>query len=152
MAGTGDEEHGMAVQAETGAAQQPAGERRRAQLARAWDLLSKALLVAVFTTFTVAHFNDWRTTGEATGAGLVAQEALTAFLFLIRRTPRRTSTAPKDWLLAFGGSFIILLARPTAHPLWGLNPLAVALQWLGLIGCVLALGVLGRSFGVVAAD
>ncbi|HZQ38676.1 MAG TPA: methyltransferase, partial [Dehalococcoidia bacterium] len=66
--------------------------------------------------------------------------------------PRRSSTAPKDWLLAFGGSFIILLARPAGHPLWGLNGVAVALQWAGLVGCVLALGVLGRSFGVVAAD
>lgn len=142
----------MAIQVETAGAERASIERRHDALAHLWDLASKVLLVAIFTVFTIAHFMNWQKTGEATGAGLVAQEALTALLFLVRRTPRRTSTAPKDWILAFGGSFLILLARPTAHAIWGLNPAAVVLQWVGLVGCVLALGVLGRSFGVVAAD
>ncbi len=142
----------MAMQTSTARADAAASDRRRAARARAWDLASKVLLVAVFTVFAVAHYQHWRTTGEATGLGLVLQEALTALLFLVRRTPRRTSTAPTDWLLATGGSFAILLARPASHALWGLDAVAIVLQWAGLVGCLLALGVLGRSFGVVAAD
>ncbi|HLZ70396.1 MAG TPA: methyltransferase [Dehalococcoidia bacterium] len=142
----------MALQTEPPRTPTAAPEPRRLTHTRAWDLASKALLVAVFTVFAAAHFQHWRTTGTATGLGLVLQEALTAFLFLVRRAPRRTSAAPWDWLLAFGGSFLILLVRPSGHPLWGLDAVAIALQWAGLVGCLLALGVLGRSFGVVAAD
>lgn len=125
---------------------------RRDGLAFVWDIGSKLLLVTVFVVFAIAHFSKWRSTGEPTGLGLVMQEGLVAALFLLRRPPRRSSRALTDWLLAVTGSFLILAVRPTGSPLFGLRNVYLVIQLAGLVGVVASLGVLGRSFGIVAAD
>jgi protein-S-isoprenylcysteine O-methyltransferase Ste14 len=116
------------------------------------SFLLNALLVVLFLGFAYANLLRWHDTGRPVGLGVVLLEAFTAFLFLIRRSPRATSERPLAWLVAFLGAFTMLAARPVAHPDAG--PLAVfeVLQIVGFGVVVVALGSLGRSFGIVAAD
>ena len=117
-----------------------------------WRVLSTAALVSLFVVFAIAHFQRWQSEGSVRGLGLVLDQALLATLFLLRRPARRVTGAPLDWLLALGGTWLVLALRPGGQPLLGLNLLYLALQVVALAGTLLALGVLGRSFGVVAAD
>jgi protein-S-isoprenylcysteine O-methyltransferase Ste14 len=77
-------------------------------------------------------------------------EAWVAVLFLIRRPTERVSRNVLAWVAAPIGSFAMLLARPIGG---GLPQLPCeALQLVGVGVALVSLGVLGRSFGLVAAN
>jgi protein-S-isoprenylcysteine O-methyltransferase Ste14 len=121
-----------------------------AALRRGARLASQAGLVALFAAFAYANFNHWRTTGRPSGLGTTALEGWAAFLFLVRRPPREVSLSRLAWVAAPIGSFAMLFARPHGG---GLTPaVAEALQLAGLVLALASLGVLGRSFGLVAAN
>ena len=117
-----------------------------------WRCVSTSLLVTLFLVFAFAHFSAWRKTGDLNGLGLVADEAVLAVLFLVRRPARRTSSAPVDWLVAIAGTWLVLLLRPAPHPVPGMGLVGAGIQFVGLAGAVVSLATLGRSIGVVAAD
>src|SRR5258708_11673401 len=81
------------------------------------------------------------------GVAFLAEQAWFVIAFLIRRPARSVATTGGPWLLAAGGSFGGLLMRPSgAHPAWGVTA-GLALQLLGLVIAVAALGTLGRAVG-----
>jgi protein-S-isoprenylcysteine O-methyltransferase Ste14 len=79
-------------------------------------------------------------------------EGFTAFLFLTRRSPQATSHRPLAWIAAGLGAFAMLGARPVAHPDGGPFALLEVVQLIGFGVVIVALGTLGRSFGIVAAN
>jgi protein-S-isoprenylcysteine O-methyltransferase Ste14 len=86
------------------------------------------------------------------GAVLVVEQTWVVVAYLVRRPTRAVSRRPGDWLLAFGGTFGVVLLRPVgAHPQWGLN-VGLAMQLFGLLICIASFFSLGRSFGFAAAD
>jgi protein-S-isoprenylcysteine O-methyltransferase Ste14 len=113
--------------------------------------VATAALVLLCVLFAWANFSSWRTTGRPTGLGSTILEAWTAALFLVRRQPLAVSGTPLAWLAAPVGSFAMLLARPGGT---GGIPHAIAepVQLVGLATALVSLGVLGRSFGIVAAN
>jgi protein-S-isoprenylcysteine O-methyltransferase Ste14 len=113
--------------------------------------LLTALLVTLFVGFAYSNFVRWRDTGHPVGLGSVLLEAMTAFLFIVRRPPQETSARPLAWLSAPVGAFAMLLGRPVADPSSGPFWLFEALQLVGFGLAMVGLGFLGRSFGVVAA-
>lgn len=128
------------------------GTRRSEARWDVWNIASTVALAALVLTFALAHFARWQSSGELIGLGLVVEEVLVAVLFLLRRSSVRTSRSPLDWLVAAGGSWLILTVRPAGHAFLGLQGLYLALQLIGLAGVVASLTTLGRSFGIVAAD
>jgi protein-S-isoprenylcysteine O-methyltransferase Ste14 len=120
--------------------------------ARRRSLLLNALLVALFLAFAYANLNRWHETGRPVGLGAVLLEGFTAVLFIARRTPLATSRRPLAWIAALLGAFTMLAARPVSSPDGG--PLAVfeIVQLVGFGIVIVALGTLGRSFGIVAAN
>jgi protein-S-isoprenylcysteine O-methyltransferase Ste14 len=112
----------------------------------------KAALVLLFLGFAYANFARWHDTGRPVGLGATLLEAFTACLFVIRRPPLATSGRPVAWVSASIGAFAMLGARPVANPHAG--PLAAfeVLQLAGFAIVLVALGALGRSFGIVAAN
>jgi protein-S-isoprenylcysteine O-methyltransferase Ste14 len=115
-------------------------------------ILLQATLVALFLGFGYANFARWHDTGKPVGLGATLLEAFTALLFVIRRPPLATSARPLAWISASVGAFAMLGARPVAHP--DVGPLAAMelVQLAGFAIVLIALGVLGRSFGIVAAN
>jgi protein-S-isoprenylcysteine O-methyltransferase Ste14 len=72
--------------------------------------------------------------------------------YLVRRPARVVTRRFRDWLLAFGGTFLPVLLRPDgAHLKWGLE-WGLALQFCGVAICLCSFLALGRSFGFAAAD
>jgi protein-S-isoprenylcysteine O-methyltransferase Ste14 len=117
---------------------------------RSGDVLSRALLVALFLAFAWSNFAHWRSTGHASGLGVTVLEAWVAVLFLIRRPTEKVSRSLLAWVAAPIGSFAMLLARPDGG---GLPQLPCeALQLAGVVVALVSLGTLGRSFGLVAAN
>lgn len=114
-------------------------------------LLSTAALASVFAFFAFVHLQQWRETGHFSGLGVVVQETLVVTLFVVRRRASRTSHAPLAWLATAVGAFGVLALRPDGEAAWGLGGWGAALQFLGVLGSISALGFLGRSFGVVPA-
>jgi protein-S-isoprenylcysteine O-methyltransferase Ste14 len=121
------------------------GVRRR-------SLLLNALLVVLFLAFAYANLARWLETGRPVGLGAVLLEGFTAFLFLARRSPQATSHRPLAWVAAALGAFTMLGARPVAHPDAGPFALLEIVQLIGFGIVIIALGTLGRSFGIVAAN
>ncbi len=81
---------------------------------------------------------------------LLVSEGLVVLLLLIRRPTDRISTRGLDWILAAGGTFVVLLVGQSGAPLHG--PLGAMLMLIGLAIHVGAKLSLFRSFGVVAAN
>jgi protein-S-isoprenylcysteine O-methyltransferase Ste14 len=120
--------------------------------ARRRSLLMNALLVALFLAFAYANLNRWHETGRPVGLGAVLLEGFTAFLFLVRRAPLATSHRPLAWVAALLGAFTMLGARPVSSPDAGPLALFEIVQLVGFGIVIVALGTLGRSFGIVAAN
>jgi protein-S-isoprenylcysteine O-methyltransferase Ste14 len=112
----------------------------------------QAVLVALFLGFAYANFARWHDTGKPVGLGATLLEAFTAFLFVIRRPPLATSGRALAWASAVVGAFAMLGARPVAHPDAGPFAAMELVQLAGFAIVLVALGALGRSFGIVAAN
>jgi protein-S-isoprenylcysteine O-methyltransferase Ste14 len=112
-------------------------------------IVGDAVLVLLLLAFAYANFLSWRQTGRPSGLGTTALETLTAGVFLTRRRTTYVSRSWAAWAAAPIGSFAMLFARPAAG---GAVAVGEPLQLLGLALAVVSLGVLGRSFGVVAAN
>jgi protein-S-isoprenylcysteine O-methyltransferase Ste14 len=117
---------------------------------RAGSVLSRALLVLLFGAFAWSNLAHWRSTGEPSGLGITLLEGWVALMFVIRRPAASVSDRRLAWVVAPIGSFAMLLARPEGG---GLPPLLCeAVQLGGIVFALVSLGVLGRSFGLVAAN
>ncbi len=81
---------------------------------------------------------------------LLLSEGLVVFLLLIRRPTDRISTKGRDWALAAGGTFVVLLVDNGGPPLS--KALGGFLLVMGLAIHVGAKLSLLRSFGLVAAN
>jgi protein-S-isoprenylcysteine O-methyltransferase Ste14 len=81
---------------------------------------------------------------------ILLSEGLVVFLLVIRRPTERISTHWRDWALAAGGTFLVLLIDQGGPPLIG--PLGVFLMLAGLLIHLGAKLSLLRSFGLVAAN
>jgi protein-S-isoprenylcysteine O-methyltransferase Ste14 len=115
-------------------------------------IVLNAALVVLFLGFAFANLARWHQTGRPVGLGAVLLEAFTASLSLIRRPPYATSGRPLAWISAAVGAFAMLGARPIEHPDAGPLASLELVQLLGFGIVLVALGALGRSFGIVAAN
>jgi protein-S-isoprenylcysteine O-methyltransferase Ste14 len=115
-------------------------------------LATNALLATLYVGFAGANLLQWRSTHRPVGLGILLLELMAAVLFMVRRDPWATSRAPLAWLATGIGSWGMLFARPAYHPAFGAEAAFFTLQLLGAVAAAFSLGVLGRSFGLVAAN
>ena len=116
------------------------------------DVFERAVIVLVFGHFAFVMLTAPVGTGSILGVILVASESHPVFLALTRRQSKAMSNKAVDWLLGLTGSILPLLALPVA---------AGALLPAGVCGAIMLIGfcvqisaklILGRSFGVIAAN
>jgi len=118
------------------------------------DLLSALSRVLPASYFAIVCYGFWRNflqTGKWTSLLWLVSEGMVVLLLVFRRESRRLSRRPWDWLVALGGSFAVLLVRPTAAAV-APESVGVALLLAGTVFEVYGKVYLGRSFGIVAAD
>jgi len=116
------------------------------------DIVERAVVMLVFARFAFVMLSAPSGTGSLLRLILLVSESLPVFLILTRREPKARSDKTVDWLLGLLGTILPLLAVPVA---------AGALVPVGLCGAAMLIGlyvqisakvILGRSFGLIAAN
>jgi protein-S-isoprenylcysteine O-methyltransferase Ste14 len=111
---------------------------------------STAVLVLAFGLMAYAGYRKFMDSGSVNMLGLCAVNTVFVALFILRRDATSISTSPSLWLIAFGGTFLPLLMRPNAAGPF--MTVGNAIQLVGMLGVILALLSLRRSFGIVPAN
>jgi protein-S-isoprenylcysteine O-methyltransferase Ste14 len=123
---------------------------RNKLLASALRIGSTAILVMAFGLMAYTSYRKFTDSGSVNMLGLCAVNTVFVALFILRRDATSISTSPSLWLIAFGGTFLPLLMRPN-----GSGPFMTvgnAIQLVGMLGIIVALLSLRRSFGIVPAN
>lgn len=117
--------------------------------AGAAQLVSNALLCALYAIFVHAHALQFLERPRASYVPFVAMEALVVVLALVRRPAGRASWSPYAWATTLGGMAAPFLMRPVAaaHDVWAGH----ALQLLGATVGILGMLSLSRCFGLLPA-
>jgi len=130
----------------------PAGAMAQGPLTqRVFSIVSRAVPASYFAIACLAFWNNFLRTGKWTSLFWMVSEGVVVILLVFRRPTRSVSRRPWDWFAGIAGSFFVLLVRPT-----GGNAIAdaagFALQLFGTGFQLYGKVVLGRSFGIVAAN
>jgi protein-S-isoprenylcysteine O-methyltransferase Ste14 len=120
--------------------------RRILNRSRYWAV--NVAVASFYFWFAKAHFLAWLNSGDLRGLGVVAIETVVAVLILTRRAPIETSGRLVAWVATVVGIVGPMLARPTDGGWTG----AMLLQLAGAAFAFASLFVIGRSFGLVAAN
>jgi protein-S-isoprenylcysteine O-methyltransferase Ste14 len=117
-----------------------------------WRIVANLVGAAGAAYFAALTLESYLRTHRLLGVGFFLEQMVVVVVYLVRRPALDVTRRARDWVLAFGGTFVPVLLRPDgAHPPLGVN-LGTAFQVLGLAICLWAFLALGRSFGFAAAD
>ena len=124
--------------------------RRKLPRVKLLDVFERVVILILFGHFAFVMLSAGK--GGALSGILLMSESLPVFLILTRRKANALSDKPLDWFLALVGTTLPLLALPV-----GSNPLmpaglSGAMMLLGLYVQISAKAILGRSFGLIAAN
>lgn len=116
------------------------------------DVLERVIYVVIFARFAVLTIQHLLLTPSIETFLMPISEVLPCVLIVFRKPSKALSTRPTDWLFAMAGTIAPLLIKPAAVA--PLLPPAICLSIIigGIFIQVTAKVVLGRSFGVVAAN
>ena len=116
------------------------------------DVLERVIYIAIFARFAVLTIQNLLLTPSIEAFLMPISEMLPCVLIVFRKPSRALSTRPTDWLFAMAGSIAPLLIKPAAVA--PLLPSVICLLIIigGIFTQITAKVVLGRSFGVVAAN
>ena len=120
----------------------------------ALDLCERLLIATIYGSFAWSMLRDFSGSAEVSTVLIVLSESL-PFLFVILRAPSSTlSQRPSDWAIAIIATIAPLFVRPDGSPAGPIGPagLAYGIMLFGLSFQVAAKAVLGRRFGIVAAN
>jgi protein-S-isoprenylcysteine O-methyltransferase Ste14 len=113
-------------------------------------IVATVTVVLGFGLLAAASYRTFTLTGSVNSLGLLVVNGLFVIMFVARRDAKTTSTLPASWVLAFAGTTLPLLMRPTAPT--ELAAIGNTVQMFGICLIVAALFSLERSFGVVPAN
>lgn len=118
---------------------------------RLLSILSRAIPASYFAIACLAFWNNFLRTGKWTSLFWMVSEGVVVVLLVVRRPSRAVSRSPWDWFAGVAGSFFVLLVRPTGGTAV-YDAVGFALQLFGTGFQLYGKVVLGRSFGIVAAN
>lgn len=113
-------------------------------------IIANVTVVLGFGLLCAASYRQFALSGSLNSLGLLVVNGLFVVMYVTRREARATSTVPLTWLLAFAGTTLPLLMRPTVPMEFA--AIGNTVQMVGICLIVGALFSLERSFGVVPAN
>lgn len=113
------------------------------------DTAERIIIVALYA-FLLHRFAG-SLSEQPLNAVFLVIEGIVMLMVIVRRSTDQISLAPRDWLFAFGGTFVLMLLIP-GEPIPGLSPVAPIFLFLGMAISLSAKLQLRRSFGIVAAN
>jgi protein-S-isoprenylcysteine O-methyltransferase Ste14 len=117
------------------------------------DLCERVLIATIYGAFAWRMLADFTGTMDVSTVLIVLSEALPLIFVLLRAPSASLSQRPTDWAAAITATIAPLLVRPgaaTSSP--ELEAAAYGVMLFGLSLQVAAKAVLGRGFGIVAAN
>jgi protein-S-isoprenylcysteine O-methyltransferase Ste14 len=121
-------------------------EKRRKLLEGIFNVVGAATYI-VSCGFFIADFDA---THRISNLFMLARRFIFAIFFITRKTPAKTNTSLRDWLVAVSGTWVqnFFLPAPEVHDI----PLMHLVQGLGLAVCLGGALSLNESWGIVAAN
>ena len=117
------------------------------------DVCERVLIATIYGTFAWRMLADFSGTADVSTVLIVLSEALPLIFVMLRAPSATLSQRPTDWAAAITATIAPLLVRPgTDTASMGLEALAYGIMLFGLCLQVGAKAVLGRGFGIVAAN
>lgn len=116
------------------------------------DIFERATVMVVFGHFAFVMLTALAGTAGILGLTLLVSESLPVFLILTRRQSKALSEKIGDWLLGLTGTILPLLAVPVGSGGLVSPELCGAIMLIGLYVQISAKVILGRSFGLIAAN
>jgi len=113
------------------------------------EAAGKLLLAVMYAFFLYAFIKDFVENQRLSSLLFAIVESLFLYMSVTRRPPVELSTFGPAWLFGYVGTFSPLLLSPSPSVDTNLGPVV---QVAGVILIGLAIGSLGRSFGIVAAN
>ncbi len=114
-------------------------------------ILANIGLALFYLKFVANSYFRWQETESVIPFGLLFVNSLLVYLFLTRRRSQLISRRALDWFAALGTVFLSLCLRHAQTTDLLLLNISVIFQVIGIVGMLLSLASLGRSFGIVAA-
>lgn len=119
---------------------------------RALDVAEKIVLLTFYTYFLVPVVDAVWAHGDLAAVLLAVSESLVIALVFFRKPAQLLSARPADWALAFGATLAPTMVRPLAGSPTLLTDAMVLLMLGGICFQILSKYMLGRRFGIVAAN
>jgi protein-S-isoprenylcysteine O-methyltransferase Ste14 len=116
------------------------------------ELVSKTVIVTLFSMMTVRLAADFRATGHATGLLLLASEALVVALTVFRRPAGIVDRSARARVLTALSMLGPPLVQPASFAAIAPETLTVLFSGVGLIVSLVGKASLGRSFGLTPAN
>ena len=112
-------------------------------------IIANVVVVVFFGLLALACYRKYHDTGSINWLGLLIVNIVCVAMYIARRDASSISQSPLLWLLAFAGTCVTLLLRPTAPSI----PFSVGdiVQLVGIVAIVASLLSLRRSYGIVPA-
>lgn len=127
-------------------------EPRVAPRQKLFDALEMFVVLTFYFLLLFASLEAVWLRGDLNAALLALSETFVIVLVVIRRPPKLVSERPADWFLAFGATIVPTLFRPVAVAPSAWTRTAAGIALCGIAFQLSAKCILGRRFGVVAAD
>jgi len=118
---------------------------------RGFSILSRVIPASYFAIACLAFWNNFLLTGKWTSLFWMVSEGVVVLLLVFRRPSSAITRNPWDWVAGVAGSFLVLLVRPTGEAV-APDAVGFSLQLFGTGFQLYGKVVLGRSFGIVAAN
>ena len=109
-------------------------------------------MAILWAQLVLLSVQKWQLQNEPVSLGILVYNTLLLFMFLTRRESKQTSGKMLDWLIPIGTVAASMLLRPVATAFHAFALTGAIIQTIGICAVVLALGSLGRSFGVIPAN
>src|SRR5713226_8712973 len=119
-------------------------------LASGIKIIANAVVVIFLGLLAFGCYRKYLDTGSINWLGLLIVNSISVAMYIARRDANSISQSPLFWLLAFAGTCVTLLLRPTAPSM----PFSVGniVQLVGIVAMVASMLSLRRSYGIVPAN
>ncbi len=118
-------------------------------LASAIKILANVVVVVGLGLLAWASYLKYHNTGSINWLGLLIVNSIMVAMYVAKRDATSITQSPFLWLLAFAGTCLPLILRPTAQSI----PFSIGtiVQLVGIVAIVASMLSLRRSFGIVPA-
>jgi protein-S-isoprenylcysteine O-methyltransferase Ste14 len=117
--------------------------------ASAVKIVANVVVVVALGLLAYACYRKYHDTGSINWLGLLVVNTVSVAMYIAKRDAAAISRSPPLWLLAFAGTCLPLILRPTAPSAF--SSVGNVVQLVGLCSVVASLLSLQRSYGIVPA-